>query len=83
MIKLLPLEQNALLTEINKEVNFWGTACLVVNNYVVDVRASVYEILSRINAVFPDVDIPFTVIFENTENYVREWATYYKRFKPQ
>lgn len=83
MIKLLPLEQNALLTEINKEVNFLGIACLVVNNYVVDVRASVYEILTRINAVFPDVDIPFTVIFENTENYVREWETYYKRFKPQ
>lgn len=83
MIKLLPLEQNALLTEINKEVNLWGHACLVFNKCVVDVRASVYEILSRINAVFPDVDIPFTVIFENTENYVREWETYYKRFKPQ
>lgn len=83
MIHLFPLEQNALLTEINKAVDLWGAACLVVNNGVVDVRASVYEILSRINAVFPEVDIPFFVIFENTENYVRDWETYYKRFKPQ
>jgi len=83
MKELLPLEQNALLTEINKEVNLWGGACLVVNKCVVNVSASVYEILSRINAVFPEIDIPFTVIFENTVNYVREWESHYKKFLPQ
>lgn len=78
---LLPLEKNALLTEISKEVDIWGGHCLVIHNCVVDVGASVYEILSRINAVFPDVDIPFTVIFENTVNYVREWESHYKKYR--
>lgn len=77
---LLPLEQNALLTQISKEIEMWGSSCLVIHNCVVDFASSVYEILNRINAVFPDVDIPFTVVFENTVNYVREWESYYKKF---
>ena len=81
MIRLLPLEQNALLTEISKEIDLWGGHCLVIHNCVVDVGASVYEILSRINAGFPDVDIPFTVIFENTVNYVQEWESHFKNLR--
>lgn len=80
MKSLLPLEQNALLTEIRKEVDLWGSSCLIVNNCIVDVGASVYEILSRINAVFPEIDIPFSTIFENTVDYVRAWESHYKKF---
>lgn len=78
MIKLLPLEQNAKLTEITQEIELFGSTCIIKRNCVVDVRASVYEVLNHINAVFPEIDIPFTVIFENTVNYVKQWEAHYK-----
>lgn len=78
MKELLPLEKMSLLTEINKEVNFWGWHCIVFEKSGVNVRLSVYEILSRIYVVFGEVDIPFYILWQNTEEYARAWALHYK-----
>lgn len=79
MQQLLPLEQNAVMTEINKEMTARGMYCLVKTARGIDFRASVYEALNHVNALFPDVDIPFSVIWAHACAYVSEWEEYFKK----
>ena len=78
-MKLLSLEQNAILTQINNELDLFGFTCLVKRDGIVDFRLSVYEVLNHINAKFPELDISFGEIWEKTCNYVAEWSAHFKK----
>ena len=81
---LLPLEQNVIMTEINKELQLSGFSCIKFNGGKVDPFLSTYEVLSHINALFPNLEIPFGYIWECTVQYVAEWKNHFDRqVKPQ
>lgn len=75
---LLPLEQNALLTEINEELSLCGFSQLVTSERGIDRPASVYAILNFINAKFPNLELPFSVIWNKTQDFVSKWADHFE-----
>ena len=80
MQELLPLEQNAIMTEINKELKAQGTRLLVWSGkWVFDCRSSVYEVLNHINALFPNLAIPFSVIYDRAIDFVVKTSEFFDK----
>lgn len=83
MIDLLPLERNAVLTEINKELASSGSAFIVSRGLVVDMSASVYELMTYIYAKFPAVDVPFCAVFEKVRDFVQGYVEHYEKLRAE
>lgn len=73
---LLPLEQNSKLTEVHKVLNSFGLHNMRYRGEYLDCAASVYFVLNDINARFPEIDLPFCVIFDTVCDYVQQYADY-------
>ncbi|MDE6104099.1 MAG: hypothetical protein K2G38_00215 [Clostridia bacterium] len=81
MNNLLPLERNAVLTEINKELAFSGGSYIVSRGLVVDKAASVYELMGYVYALFPDMDVPFCTVFEKVCDFVQGYVEHYDKLR--
>lgn len=76
MIDLLPLERNAVLTEINIELATFGKRLIIRRGLEIDRAASVYELATHIYAKFPEVDIPFFMVFDKVSDFVQKHIDY-------
>ncbi len=83
MIDLLPLERNAVLTEINKELALSGSAFIISRGLVVDRAASVYELLTYIAAKFPAVDVPFCAVFDKICDFVQGFVEHFDKLRAE
>ena len=83
MIDLLPLERNAVITEINKELALSGSAFIVSRGLVVDRAASVYELATYIRAKFPEVDVPFCTVFDKVCDFVQGFVDHYDKLRAE
>ena len=81
MFDLLPLERNAVLSEINKELALAGSSFIVSRGLIVDKAASVYELMTYIYAKFPEVDVPFCTVFEKIRDFVQGYVEHYDKLR--
>jgi len=81
MIDLLPLERNAVLSEINKELALAGSAFIVSRGLVVDMAESAYGLMTYINAKFSAVDVPFCTVFDKICDFVQGFADHYDKLR--
>ena len=81
MIELLPLERNAILTEINKEIDAAGGSFIVSRGLTVDRAASVYELATYIYAKFGKMDVPFGTVLEKIQDCVQGYIEHYDRIR--
>lgn len=83
MIELLPLEQNAVMTEINKELALSGSGFIVSRGLVVDRAVSVYELMSYIYAKFPAANVPFNTVYEKISEFVQGFVEHYDNLRQE
>ena len=83
MPDLLPLERNAVITEINKELALSGSAFIISRGLVVDRAASVYDLMTYIYAKFPEVDVPFCTVFDKICDFVQGFVDHYDKLRAE
>ena len=75
----LPLELVSVMTEIRKELDLFGFGCIVFQGVKVDYKRSVFEVLNHINALFPNLAIPFSVIYDRAIDFVVKTSEFFDK----
>lgn len=81
--ELLPLEINAQLTEINRELNLCGSTYISIKNLSVDFATSIFSLLFYINETFSDCKVPFSLVYEKVYSFVEGYAEHIEKFKKE